>query len=130
MPEIGDQPLPPKTYLAKEVIIQLQCYFADPHFKFDLPFALPTHLLHKAVLEILMTIPPGATQTYGDIAAQLHTSPRAVGRLCRKNPLPLLIPCHRVIGKRDLGGYNGAKRGAKLSLKQWLLSHESYDDSL
>lgn len=61
--------------------------------------------VYKAVVDI----PWGALVTYGDLAKRLGTSPRAVGSALRRNPWPLFVPCHRVVGKRGLGGYMGAE---------------------
>ena len=60
----------------------------------------------KKVLDIVKDIEFGDTLTYGDIAKKLNTSPRAVGMALKRNPLPLIIPCHRVVAKNSLGGYS------------------------
>ncbi len=78
----------------------------------------------KKVLEQLNKIPFGETRTYGDIAKILKTSPRAVGNACRNNPVPIVIPCHRVIAANGIGGYDGATQGNKLSIKHKLLKLE------
>lgn len=71
----------------------------------------------------LQKIPSGETMTYGDLAAELNTSSRAIGQACRTNPLVLFIPCHRIVSKAGLGGYMGIQKN--LSIKSWLLEHES-----
>ncbi len=71
----------------------------------------------------LCEIPYGQTMTYGQLAQRLNTSARAVGMACKANPLPLFIPCHRVIGQRGLGGYMGAAP-TTLTIKRWLLAVE------
>jgi len=63
----------------------------------------------QRVLKELQSIPFGETRTYGEIARILKTSPRAVGNACRSNPLPIIIPCHRVVAANGIGGYDGAK---------------------
>ena len=78
----------------------------------------------RSVLQQLQKIPYGETRTYGDIAKQLKTSPRAVGNACRNNPLPIIIPCHRVLAASGLGGYDGAVNGKKLDIKSYLLKLE------
>lgn len=78
----------------------------------------------KRVWRALCAIPPGTTKTYGELAKQLNTSPRAIGNACRKNPLPIIIPCHRVVAKNSLGGYAGARIGNLLEIKKWLLRYE------
>lgn len=67
-------------------------------------------------------IAPGSTMTYGQVASLLHSSPRAVGQACGDNQLPIFVPCHRIVGKKDLGGF--AHGTSELPIKQWLLNHE------
>ncbi len=74
----------------------------------------------------LLQIPLGSTATYGQLADELNSSPRAVGNACRGNPCPLVIPCHRVVGKSGLGGFSGQVSGPKLAIKRWLLTHEGW----
>jgi len=78
----------------------------------------------KKVLQQLQKIPYGETRTYGEIAKILRTSPRAVGNACRNNPLPIIIPCHRVVSATGIGGYDGAKSGKLLEIKRKLLAKE------
>lgn len=78
----------------------------------------------RRVWRLLQTIPFGRTRTYGEIARELGSSPRAVGGACRANPLPLLIPCHRVVATTGLGGYAGRTSGAWFAIKAQLLRHE------
>ena len=60
--------------------------------------------------------------SYGMLAKKLKTGARAIGNACRMNPLPILIPCHRVVAQKTLGGY----KGKQITLKKWLLNHENY----
>ena len=62
--------------------------------------------------------------TYGEMAKKLDSSPRAVGNACRANPLPIIIPCHRVVSQSGIGGYGGHTEGEVLAIKEWLLHHE------
>ena len=78
----------------------------------------------QRVLKELQSIPFGETRTYGEIARILKTSPRAVGNACRSNPLPIIIPCHRVVATNGIGGYDGAKSGDLLNIKRRLLARE------
>jgi methylated-DNA-[protein]-cysteine S-methyltransferase len=78
----------------------------------------------EKVLKQLQKIPFGETRTYGEIAKILKTSPRAVGNACRANPLPIIIPCHRVTAVNGLGGYDGATSGGLLDIKRKLLEQE------
>jgi methylated-DNA-[protein]-cysteine S-methyltransferase len=74
----------------------------------------------------MQRIPAGRTRTYGDLARELGSSARAVGGACGANPLPVVVPCHRVIAANGaLGGFMGAKDdGFELGIKRWLLGHE------
>ena len=70
----------------------------------------------------MQTIPYGQTRCYGDLAQMIGSAPRAVGGACGKNPIPIIVPCHRVLARGGLGGYSG---GAGLPTKQFLLGLES-----
>ncbi len=87
-------------------------------------FELDTSDFQSRVLSVLQAIPYGETRTYGEIAKQLNTSARAVGNACRRNPLPLIIPCHRVVAANGIGGYDGARSGGLLEIKRLLLALE------
>jgi methylated-DNA-[protein]-cysteine S-methyltransferase len=87
-------------------------------------FQLDVSAFQKSVLDQLLLIPYGETRTYGEIAKVLKTSARAVGNACRHNPVPLIIPCHRVVSAKDIGGYDGAKSGDLLAIKYKLLDRE------
>ncbi len=99
-------------------------YFADPSRPCDLPLHLAGTEFQQRVWAALRAIPPGRTRTYGDLAAELGTSARAVGGACRANPCPILVPCHRVVAATGLGGFAGDRSGRKLAIKRWLLGHE------
>lgn len=87
---------------------QLEAYFDRTLTAFDLPLAPPGTAFQKAVWDIMLAIPFGHTRTYGSVAEQLGSSPRAVGMACGRNPIPILIPCHRILGSKGaLGGYSG-----------------------
>ncbi len=77
---------------------------------FDLPLALDGTAVELGVWRLLAAIPYGETRSYGELGRALGLAPRAVGRACGSNPLPIVIPCHRVIGKDgNLGGYSGGE---------------------
>ncbi len=78
----------------------------------------------QKVLRQLELIPYGKTKTYGEIAKKLKTSPRAVGNACRNNPVPIIIPCHRVTAANGIGGYDGENSGRLLEIKRNLLALE------
>jgi len=80
----------------------------------------------RRVWERLQQIPPSEVMTYGQLAQELASSPRAVAGACRANPVPILIPCHRVVAASGLGGYMGQTAGRELAIKRWLLQHEGY----
>lgn len=103
---------------------QLSGYFADGRTPFDLPVELGGTDFQRRVWAAMRAIPAGETRTYGDIARELGSAPRAVGQACRANPCPIVVPCHRVVGARGLGGFAGDTSGRKLAVKRWLLRHE------
>ena len=78
----------------------------------------------RRVWRMLRSIPPGTTRTYGDLARDLDTSPRAIGGACRANPCLIAVPCHRVVAQKGLGGFAGDRSGRRLAVKRWLLRHE------
>ena len=69
----------------------------------------------------MAAIPFGQVRTYGDLARDLGVSAQAMGQLCGANPLPVIVPCHRVVGAAGLGGFSGA---GGVETKAWLLRHE------
>jgi len=99
-------------------------YFEEGDVGLDLPLAARGTDFQLRVWRALQAIPPGATRTYGDLALQLGTSPRAIGGACRANPCLIAVPCHRVIAKDGLGGFAGDIAGRRLEVKRWLLHHE------
>jgi methylated-DNA-[protein]-cysteine S-methyltransferase len=115
----------PSDPIARAALIQLQTYFANPRTIFTLPLLPQGTLFQKRVWHALRDIPAGSTVTYGTLASQLETSARAIGGACRANPLPIFIPCHRVVSKQGLGGYSGTMGGPRLDIKTWLLRHEA-----
>ena len=113
-----------KDPLSSRVVSSLEGYFSSSKEKFDLPFSLSGTLLQNRIWLLLKKIPVGETITYGKLAEKLQTSPRVVGNACRSNPLPIFIPCHRVVGAKDIGGFCGMVAGGKIKIKEWLLNHE------
>jgi methylated-DNA-[protein]-cysteine S-methyltransferase len=93
--------------LLDEAARQLTAYFAGRLTQFDLPLAPEGSPFECRVWAAMQTIPYGETRCYGDLAAQIGSAARAVGRACGKNPIPVVIPCHRVLAKGGLGGYSG-----------------------
>lgn len=101
---------------------QLEEYFDGRRRAFDLPLAPFGTAFQKRVWQALAAIPFGATRTYGDVAAELGTAARALGSACGRNPIPIIIPCHRVLATNGgLGGYSGMDG---VETKQFLLRLE------
>lgn len=109
----------------KQLDKQLKLYFKNPNYDFDLPMKLHGTELQKKIWKCIHAIPHGKTLTYSDIAKKVKTHPRVVGNACRANPIPLVIPCHRVTAKNHLGGYSGETSGRQMDKKIWLLTHEN-----
>ncbi|HED17564.1 MAG TPA: methylated-DNA--[protein]-cysteine S-methyltransferase [Gammaproteobacteria bacterium] len=104
---------------------QLQQYFKNPQTDFNIKSDERGTVFQRRVWQALRCIPVGETRTYGQIAKQLSSSPRAVGGACRANPLPIITPCHRVTAANGTGGFAGARQGKLLEIKEWLLEHEA-----
>jgi methylated-DNA-[protein]-cysteine S-methyltransferase len=117
---------PPAGSLLAESVAQLQGYFAGQRTGFELPVSIPDDQgseFERAVWRELARIPYGEMRTYGEVAAAVGDSgaARAVGTACHRNPVPLLVPCHRVVGAGGkLVGFGGG-----LPRKRWLLEHEA-----
>ena len=109
---------------SRQVMAQLEAYFSGGSRTFSIPLQPEGTDFQKKVWSRLSRIPCGETRTYGEIARELGTSPRAVGNACRSNPIPLVVPCHRVVSAQGIGGFSGATEGEKLDVKKWLLAHE------
>jgi methylated-DNA-[protein]-cysteine S-methyltransferase len=117
----------PLDAIARRAVAQLERYLADPYFRFTLPLAPAGTPFRQQVWQALLRIPVGASRTYGELARELHTAPRAVGGACGANPIAVVIPCHRVVGHHGaLGGFMNATTGDPLAIKRWLLRHEGY----
>lgn len=94
--------------LLKDAVKQLNAYFDGKLTAFDLPLAPFGTAFQKSVWQQMRKIPYGKTRTYGAMAGRLKSEARPVGTACGKNPIPIIIPCHRVVGTATLGGYSGA----------------------
>lgn len=114
----------PTDAFTKKIVKQLESYFNNPAYAFDLPLGLHGTLFQNQVWRDLQKIPMGSTVSYSALAKQLQTGPRAIGNACRHNPVPLVIPCHRVVAVNHLGGYSGGTSGKWTAIKHWLLQHE------
>lgn len=123
--------LPPETALypvncalGREVEQTLQAWCAGEVRQIDLPWQMHGTDHQQRVWQLMLRIPYGQTRSYGDVARELGSSPRAVGGACGRNPLPLIVPCHRIIARQGLGGFNRSGGGWLLDIKAWLLQHE------
>ncbi len=115
----------PATPLAKEAVRQLRAWLKNPNFEFGLPLAPAGTHFQRRVWQQIAAIPAGRTMSYGEVAAAIHSGPRAVGNACGANPYPIVVPCHRVVGaNQGLGGFARQRGGFLLDIKKWLLQHE------
>jgi methylated-DNA-[protein]-cysteine S-methyltransferase len=112
---------------ALAALVEQQCrdYFADPRAVFDLPLKPQGTDFQQRVWHTVAQLQSGERTTYGAIAARLHSGARAVGGACGANYFPLVIPCHRVVAKANVGGFMGQDApGLYRDIKLWLLNHE------
>lgn len=110
--------------LAKKIVEELDRYFRNGKRKFSISLKLSGTLLENRIWQAMREIPAGQSITYGELAAKFDTGARVVGNICRKNPIPIIIPCHRVVAKNNIGGYCGNKKGYSIKNKEWLLELE------
>ena len=111
---------------AVKVCNQIMRYLDNPRANesFDIPCSYSATPFQNKVWSELKKIPCGKIVTYGELAKKLGTSARAVGNACRQNPVPVVVPCHRVVSSTGIGGYAGDTGGDLLKIKSWLLKHE------
>jgi len=116
--------LAPQNRLAAQACAQIRRYLVNPEFRFDLPLARRGTEFQRRVWAKIAAIGPGRIRSYGELAQELRSAPRAVGQACGENPFPLVVPCHRVVAAADIGGFAHSDGGFQLSVKRWLLLHE------
>jgi methylated-DNA-[protein]-cysteine S-methyltransferase len=116
---------PPVNDLAARACDQIRAYVGDPARPIDLPLAIEGSAFQRRVWAAIARISSGSTRTYGDLAGELGSTARAVGQACGDNRLPLVIPCHRVVAARGMGGFSHRTDRVMLDVKRWLLAHES-----
>lgn len=105
-----------------QAVKELEGYFTGKVKNFDVPLDVDGTAFQCKVWAAMGDIPFGKTVTYGDLAKKLKTSPRAVGGACGANPVPVIVPCHRIVGaNKELTGYSG---GSGVKTKQALLKLE------
>ena len=108
--EFGRAPDSAETPLLTEARDQLDAYFDGQLTRFTIPLAPAGTAFQKAVWRAMQDIPYGRVRTYGDLAKDLGSAPRAVGGASARNPIPILIPCHRIVGSTgSLTGYSGGE---------------------
>jgi methylated-DNA-[protein]-cysteine S-methyltransferase len=117
-------PRAPASDVARRACEQILAYAAEPSHVVDVPLAIEGSTFQRRVWAAICRIPAGTTRTYGELAAELGSTPRAVGQACGDNRLPIAIPCHRVVAAHGLGGFAHQAGGAMLDVKRWLLAHE------
>lgn len=110
-----------RSVVLEEAARQLAAYFAGTRRAFELPLVVQGSALQRAVCAEMAAIPFGETVTYGDIAKALGRPAQAIGQACGGNPIPVIIPCHRVLGASGLGGFSGE---GGVETKVALLRHE------
>ncbi len=110
------------TPLLDEARRQLQAYFDRRLSRFDLPLSPAGSAYRRRVWAALCDIPSGQTRTYAEIARVTGGASRSVGQANGANPIPVLIPCHRVVASGGIGGYSG---GEGLTTKRFLLQLEA-----
>ncbi len=121
--EWGRAPGSASSPMLAEAVKQLDAYFDGRLRAFDLPLTPAGTAFQRTVWTLIRDIPHGATRTYGEFARALGTAPRPVGGACGRNPIPIVIPCHRVIGAGGrMTGYSG---GEGVATKRALLRLEA-----
>ena len=121
-------PVPPQDRVAERTCREIERYLADPAHCFDVPYRLDGTPFQQRVWREIAKLFPIKTTSYGEIARRLKTAARPVGGACGANPVPLVVPCHRVLAAGGLGGFMGGKKSFPLSVKRWLLQHEGILD--
>jgi methylated-DNA-[protein]-cysteine S-methyltransferase len=111
--------------LVREAAAQIRAYFADASMRFDLPLDAAGTPFQQRVWQGICRIGAGHVWTYGQLAREIGSVPRAVGQACGSNPLPIVIPCHRVVAAGGIGGFaHHPGEGFYRNVKRWLLAHE------
>lgn len=119
-----------KNLFSQMLCAELEQWLINPDWLFKIELNTCGTPFQQRVWQSIQAIPLGSTVRYQDIAQVLHSSPRAVGQACGRNPFPLIIPCHRVISSNGLGGFAHTPDSLSTSdhylilTKQWLLKRE------
>lgn len=115
---------PVSAGVCAQAATELAAWFDDPRTPFAVDYQLIGSPFQLQVWRGIAAIPLGQTLSYGELAERVGGVARAVGGACGRNPLPIIIPCHRVLAQHGLGGFNRHAAGEMLRIKQWLLVHE------
>lgn len=115
---------PPRDACTRRVCRELRAYFENPRHRPRIPLELEGSAYQRRVWRALREIPAGKVCRYGELARRLGGSARSVGGACRANPVPVIVPCHRVVSASGIGGFMGRRAGGALAIKRWLLAHE------
>lgn len=117
--DISDHP----DALCEQAVEEIRSYFANTLKIFTVPISLSGSPLQLAVWGEMLKLPFGSVATYGDLAHAIGSEPQAVGTACGQNPIPVIVPCHRIVGAGGrLVGFSG---GQGIATKSYLLDHES-----
>lgn len=111
------------SLLVQQACQQVLDYLQNASSSFSFSASANGTLFQQRVWQAIAQIPCGQTRTYGQLAKQIGSGPRAVANACGANPMPLVIPCHRVVAQNGIGGFMQGKAHG-LRIKQWLLQHE------
>jgi methylated-DNA-[protein]-cysteine S-methyltransferase len=115
------------TEQVRNVLCSIKAYFDNPGQALEVAVQPSGTPFQRRVWQELRSIPVGKVMSYGTLAARLRSGARAVGNACRSNPVPIVVPCHRVVAGNGLGGFAGDSRGRLISIKRWLLEHEGVE---
>jgi len=122
---LAERAAAPTDRVAETAARELERYLSDPGYRFRVALAPAGTAFQQRVWAALSAIQRGQSRTYGDVARDMRTAPRAVGQACGANRIALIIPCHRVVGAQGaLGGFIHAEEGNPIAIKRWLLAHE------
>lgn len=115
----------PDCELADRASEQVKAFIANPQLKFDLPLLEQGTEFQNKVWRVIASLENGQTLTYKQIGQMIACgAPRAVGGACGANPYPLIVPCHRVVATKGIGGFAHNDGGFYVGVKRWLLAHE------
>lgn len=117
---------PPQTAVLANACEQIEAYWSKQCVLFSLPLLLQGTAFQQKVWRQLAQLVFADTLSYMDFAKLLGSGARAIGGACKRNPYPLIIPCHRIVARNGLGGYAGRTEGEQMMIKRRLLMHEGF----